>query len=69
MDLEKDGKKRYVMDSLTSSNKKDQMFALLKELYEDDQIFLSDLNEMTQIVTGMSLADLINIEEVRKKNG
>lgn len=69
MDLEKDGEKRYVMDSLTSSDKKAQMFALLKELYEDDQIFLSDLNEMTQIVTGMSLADLINNEEVRKKNG
>lgn len=52
----------------SSSDKKSRMFATLKELYGDDQTFLTDLSEMVRIVTGQDLGDLIGRDEVRKDN-
>ena len=63
------GEERRSTDSpSSSSDKKSRLFAALKELYEDDQVFLTDLNEMVRIVTGRDLGDLIGRDEVRKDN-
>ena len=63
------GEERHDADSPpSSSDKKSRLFAVLKELYEDDQAFLTDLSEMVRIVTGQDLGDLIGRGEVRKDN-
>ena len=63
------GEERHSVDSPpSSSDKKFRMFAVLKELYEDDKVFLTDLNEMVKIVTGRGLEDLAKGDEVRKES-
>jgi len=63
------GEERHDADSPpSSSDKKSRLFAVLKELYEDDKVFLTDLNEMVKIVTGRGLEDLAKGDEVRKES-
>jgi len=63
------GEERRGADSPpSSSDKKSRMFAALKELYEDDKAFLTDLDEMVRIVTGRGLGDLAKGDEVRKES-
>ena len=63
------GEERRNTDSPpSSSDKKSRMFAVLKELYEDDKVFLTDLKEMVRIVTGLGLEDLTKGDEVRKES-
>jgi len=47
------------ISSLSLSEKKSLMFQLLEELYQEDQIFIEDLDRIMKMITGMSLNELM----------
>ncbi len=47
------------ISSLSLSEKKSWVFQLLEELYQEDQIFIEDLNNIVKMITGMSLSELV----------
>ena len=47
------------ISSLSLSEKKSLVFQLLEELYQEDQIFIEDLNNIVKMITGMSLSELV----------
>lgn len=51
------------LSSLSLSEKKSLMFRLLEELYEEDQIFIEDVNRIVEISTGMSLSELLEVKK------
>lgn len=47
------------VSSLSLLEKKSLVFKLLEELYQDDQIFIDDLNNIVKMITGISLSELM----------
>lgn len=61
MNIDREAEMNIASPSL--SEKKSLMFRLLEELYEEDQIFIEDVNRIVEISTGMSLSELLEVKK------